>query len=608
MPPYAILSHTWGLEEVTYQDMVASIQRRNDNRSPHQKKGFLKIDRACNQAYHDGLEWVWIDTCNIDKSSSSELSEAINSMFQWYRNAAICYVYFEDISCEDLEPLEGVARHKLEVLRSARWFSRGWTLQELLASEKMNFFCAVPENTQWWFIGSKESESEYLAAITGIDRAVLEDPDLLSTASVARRMSWAACRQTTRPEDIAYCLLGVFQVNMPLLYGEGANAFIRLQEEILKNSEDESLFAWIEPEAPLNYQQNDGILATHPRAFSESSEIVPYASKLEPYAMTNRGLRIESRFIPFTDSNSSYRQSISCILHCRYESTFESSISIAVEMDASTGRYRRSKDKSLRSISYDMAKSASTKTIYVHKCGPFRTRAIRHCHLRSCPESDGFNFEAAIALNIEYESFSSDMALNESPKYAPGKAKIPWNVKHRALIAPTTEHGYFSALWFSRAYFGDRHSNNYGFLALLILPNKVEHSEAEPLSGVFLTPWMKTPNRAELHLPLETGFKKIKSCESTLDLGNGIITANLTKENQFGDDTFALDIVFKHSMNQSAPGPQGPAQAPPEIRVFDPQNGDITALGRENLAVSGSNQTIQSRGLLRLPSDRGDNG
>src|SRR5262245_47299141 len=152
VPPYAILSHTWGIEEVTYQDMVACIQTRDDNTSIHQKKGYFKIDRACHQAHHDGLDWVWIDTCNIDKTSSSELSEAINSMFQWYRNAAICYVYLEDISNTDLESIEGVTRHKLEVLRSAKWFSRGWTLQELIASEKMNFFCSVTENPQWWFI------------------------------------------------------------------------------------------------------------------------------------------------------------------------------------------------------------------------------------------------------------------------------------------------------------------------------------------------------------------------------------------------------------------------------------------------------------------------
>ncbi|CAI6240642.1 unnamed protein product [Periconia digitata] len=606
VPPYAILSHTWGSEEVTYQDMVAWISRE-EKCSIHQKRGFFKIERACHQAFHDGLEWVWIDTCNIDKSSSSELSEAINSMFQWYRNAAVCYVYLEDIKYDDLEPSEGVARYKLEVLRSARWFSRGWTLQELIASEKINFFCTVPENTQWWFIGSKETESKYLAAITGIDRAVLEDPDLLPTVSVARRMSWAARRQTTRPEDIAYCLLGVFQVNMPLLYGEGANAFIRLQEEILKDSEDESLFAWTEPEASINRQQNDGILATHPRAFSESSQIVPYASKLEPYAMTNRGLRIESRFIPFIDSNSSYRQSISCILHCRYESTFESSISIAIEMDTSTGRYRRSRDRNLRTlrtISNDIAKIASTRTIYIHKCGPFRTRALRQCHISNYPTSNGFKLEAAIASQIEHAIPIGGLLLNGTPEYAPGKVKIPWSLKHRALIAPATTHGYFSALWFSRASSGDRRSNSEGFIALMILPNKVEDFDTAPPPGVFLTPLMKTPNRSELHLPLETGFKKIESCESTLDLGDGIVVASLTLEDQFGDDTFVLDIVFKHTASHATAEPQSlKVVPPPEIKVFDSQNQDITLFGHENLGVSGSSQTPQSCGLLRLPTD-----
>ncbi|OAK95074.1 HET-domain-containing protein, partial [Phaeosphaeriaceae sp. SRC1lsM3a] len=300
VPPYATLSHTWGSKEVTHQEMVAWIQADKEGRSLYDKRDFRKIDLTCNQARYDGIDWVWIDTCNIDKSSSSELSEAINSMFQWYKNADMCYVYLEDINYQDLKAIykdlkgsqEGIANYnKLRVLRSARWFSRGWTLQELIASEKIRFYCAIPGSTRWSFIGSKESELDLLATITGIDKAVLEQPDLLSTMSVARRMSWAAFRETTRPEDIAYCLLGVFQVNMPLLYGEGSNAFIRLQEEILKNSEDESLFAWTEQEVN-KVIRNDGILASHPRAFSESSEIVPYASKLEPYAMTNRGLRI----------------------------------------------------------------------------------------------------------------------------------------------------------------------------------------------------------------------------------------------------------------------------------------------------------------------------
>ncbi|PVI01880.1 HET-domain-containing protein [Periconia macrospinosa] len=558
VPPYAILSHTWGSEEVTYQDAIAMIQRRNEDRdAAHEKKGFLKINLTCNQANYDGLEWVWIDTCNIDKTSSSELSEAINSMFQWYRRAAICYVYLEDINYEELEPSEGVVRQRVEVLRKARWFYRGWTLQELLASERIYFFGAAPENDQWLFIGSKESESKYLETITGIDRSVLDDPDLLPTVSVARRMSWAARRQTTRSEDIAYCLLGVFQVNMPLLYGEGANAFIRLQEEIIKNTEDESLFAWVQTEES---QLNDGILATHPRAFIQSSKIVPYASKLEPYAMTNRGLRIEARTIPIDGL------SIFCVLHCRYEDSYESSVAIPLQMDPSTGRYRRLRNKTLDGIRYDMATNASfasVKTIYIHKWAFFPKRKIRFCYLRECPQAQGFNFEAAIARNIEQD---------KSTKNAPGKSTIPWSMQHRALIASTADNGYFSALRFSRKGPSDHWSNIDSFIALLALPNKLEERQyfgARP--GVFLTALPQAPDRSDLQLPLETGFKRITSCKSTLDVEDGTIIANLSKENKFGEDSFALDILFEPSMKQ-----EDPAQAPPEVRIFDPQDDDIT--------------------------------
>ncbi|KAI8944620.1 heterokaryon incompatibility protein-domain-containing protein [Xylaria longipes] len=225
---FAILSHTWGLEEVTLQDWQSLSAAELEL-----KEGYRKIDYCCRQAIQDGYEWVWVDTCCIDKTSSAELSEAINSMFLWYQDAAICYAHLTDIS-------DGVDQDSLlPALSESRWFTRGWTLQELLAPREIVFF-----SKNWRKLTTKLTSVEILSTITGIERVYLEG-DALEDASAAKKMSWAAHRQTTRIEDIAYCLLGIFDINMPLIYGEGKKAFKRLQEEILKaNPEDHTLFAW----------------------------------------------------------------------------------------------------------------------------------------------------------------------------------------------------------------------------------------------------------------------------------------------------------------------------------------------------------------------------
>jgi hypothetical protein len=220
-PRYAILSHTWGEGECSLRDMSLP--------EVTQKAGFKKIKFCCDQAVKDGLQWVWVDTCCIDKTSTAELSEAINSMFQWYRQSAICYVYLADVQHTD----------GLELAHS-RWLTRGWTLQELIAPADVRFY-----DQSWCFIGLKSERSmqECLTGATGIEASILLGGPL-EYVPIARKMSWAANRSTTRVEDAAYCLLGLFDVNMPLLYGEGKKAFRRLQQEIMKVSEDHSLFAW----------------------------------------------------------------------------------------------------------------------------------------------------------------------------------------------------------------------------------------------------------------------------------------------------------------------------------------------------------------------------
>ncbi|KAL6793696.1 hypothetical protein GGI42DRAFT_142054 [Trichoderma sp. SZMC 28013] len=274
IPPYAILSHTWGddSEELTLQDVASgNIDKLG--------VGSIKLRGCCKQAQKDELEYAWIDTCCIDKTNSVELSEAINSMFRWYNCASVCYAYLSDVP-EDDNPSERGSK-----FRSSRWFQRGWTLQELLAPKVLRFF-----NTKWEFIGTKGTISNVIKDITRVPRQFLLGVTGLHVASVAQRMSWAAQRETKRPEDLAYCLLGIFGIAMSMIYGEGGEqAFIRLQEQIMKSMRDDSILAWglsdgtndslISDEAIKDSILHDAvrsgnILATSPKHFEHSGQIV----------------------------------------------------------------------------------------------------------------------------------------------------------------------------------------------------------------------------------------------------------------------------------------------------------------------------------------------
>lgn len=257
VPPYIILSHRWGDEEVSYRDLT------EPKKDPSTLKGWTKLDSFCSLAKQDGWEWVWMDTCCIDKSSSAELSEAINSMYQWYTEAQFCIAYLADISVFK-EKVTGGGRKPFD---QSDWFKRCWTLQELLASREVVFY-----DKNWENIGTRTTMRVHVSRATRIHSAHLSRP---LEASVAAKMSWASKRRTSRPEDVAYSLLGLFEVNMPLLYGEGGlKAFIRLQYEILRSRRDESIFAW------TKLSRHDlfpapGLLAPSPKNFFDSGEIVP---------------------------------------------------------------------------------------------------------------------------------------------------------------------------------------------------------------------------------------------------------------------------------------------------------------------------------------------
>jgi hypothetical protein len=225
IPHYAILSHTWEGQEVTYKDL--KDYRDVEDVGAKLKGGYRKIFFCAEQAKRDGLDHFWVDTCCIDKSNSQELQEAVNSMFRWYQNAKKCYVYLSDVKHSTLD---GDSESSL---RGSRWFTRGWTLQELLAPQSVEFFSTTRAR-----LGDRESLKHIIHEITRIPVDALSGKQV-SEYSVSERFSWADHRQTTRPEDGAYCLLGIFDIHLPLIYGEGREkALKRLKKEIQEDARD----------------------------------------------------------------------------------------------------------------------------------------------------------------------------------------------------------------------------------------------------------------------------------------------------------------------------------------------------------------------------------
>lgn len=304
---YALLSHTWSAlanDEILFADLLAHCDaeiRKSQGyisvnldveQSLRQKAGWAKLAFALEQAGEDGKDWLWVDTACIDRSSSAELGEAINSAYEWCQESAICYAFLADVSLEDWH---GMKYGKDKKLRSI-WCTRGWTLTELLAPGHVVFY-----SMEWIRLGDKHELSSFLSAATNIDVSILEDSNLVEAQSIAKRMSWAAKRETTLPEDRAYSLMGLMGVNMPVLYGEGEKkAFIRLQQEIIKDCDDPSIFAWKDLEVGNGPH---GLLADSPRAFADSAKYYrdPYEEQ-QPFGMTNKGLGISLQMMPDAES------------------------------------------------------------------------------------------------------------------------------------------------------------------------------------------------------------------------------------------------------------------------------------------------------------------
>ncbi|KAK8024453.1 ankyrin repeat-containing protein [Apiospora rasikravindrae] len=257
---YSILSHrwTWGSGEITYNDVLAMDTK------VEAKGGFPKLAGACAVAKTLGYGLIWDDTCCINKTDSVELGEAINSMYRWYAESDVCIAFLEDVV-------------SLELIENSEWFSRGWTLQELIAPKRVRFY-----DSNWEFLGDKASLADVLTRKTGIPADVLRNEKPPQACSVAQRMSWAAMRTTGRLEDRAYSLMGLFDINMPMIYGEREQAFGRLQQQIIAKSTDESIFAWdldlLESGTREIRHLHTGMLASSPACFARCGDLVSLGS------------------------------------------------------------------------------------------------------------------------------------------------------------------------------------------------------------------------------------------------------------------------------------------------------------------------------------------
>ncbi|KAK1755475.1 hypothetical protein QBC47DRAFT_190068 [Echria macrotheca] len=368
-PPYAILSHTWGedheewtLERIQAWEKTGAQNGKLWSALPN------KILGCCRRARKDKLSYVWIDSCCIDKKDSVELGEAINSMFNWYQKAARCYAYLSDVPNGDIPP------HPSSRFRLSRWFGRGWTLQELIAPKRVEFY-----NASWAYLGTKSELSLVIENITGIPRHFLKGAVPLHRASVAQRMSWAAGRVTKRREDIAYCLLGLFGVHIPMIYGEGDQAFQRLQREIMTQLHDDSILAWGLgcEDAGLDHADNLGraAMAASPNDFADSRQIVPRQkdkAPLRPMDLFGGSLRLQACIITQPTGD------MFALLHCGPTDDATQVVAIplihahggASEADEEYIRPRGRKAVLLpQSIATDPMSRAVTKDIFIRKDG-----------------------------------------------------------------------------------------------------------------------------------------------------------------------------------------------------------------------------------------------
>ncbi|KAL8659877.1 MAG: hypothetical protein Q9202_006922 [Teloschistes flavicans] len=516
IPAYAILSHTWGEEEISFQNFEKPSSRT--------LTGYIKITRCCEIARSDGWQYVWVDTCCIDKTSSAELSEAINSMYRWYKEAQVCYVYMVDLT--------GMRKNDF---MASRWFQRGWTLQELLAPDIVIFY-----DSNWEEVGTKSSLEKFVSHATRIAREHLAHPTL---ASVAAKMSWAASRKTTRAEDIAYCLMGLFDVNMPLLYGEGQKAFQRLQEMILQKTCDESIFAFNDP-----FAFSIGPFAQSPDAFAESGDISPRSfSRLyrRPTVMTNMGLEIEIHELP--DSSRQHRDEDQILLlNCRRASVDEP-LMIRLE-HRSEDSYVRLEATTLETwsslnVGIGEARPFSSRRIYIVMLYPPKNPLFaiqpEYLLLKLAPSQHGFSL-----ISAAEDVFGHSIPFESQPRQDLGGWTIAYHLD--MMVSKTFTFFFFF-----------RHSGGESFKLRLDRGGNIP----------FPTIQMKVPRKSPSSDDTKTtaiSFKATRGMRAgadrlkrTLQAGT-LVSCSVRKKLLNGDIFYVVEINISPRPNESLPPPPPP--------------------------------------------------
>lgn len=335
---YAILSHRWEDDEVKFNTMQPGDLQRS-----------RKIKGACDLARAAKYEYIWIDSVCMDKSNAVETARNINSMFEYYQNAEVCITYLSDVDVTKT----GSKRFAANAKENSVWFTRGWTLQELLASPSMWFY-----DKNWQLIGDKDDESikRDLSAATKINSTYLNGDLSFRNTSVATRMSWMAGRTTTHIEDIAYSMFGILGVTMDPQYGEGANAFLRLQRVLLEGPRDESIFAWTSSEQGLTcYSRTPttptppwtpsswGLLAPSPNCFRNSwNVVVPSSEDIEEreYGWVQNGVRFMVPQKSGTDVTNWLglpRKQIKFALNCRVRDSSNAERTVVIHLVSKDG-------------------------------------------------------------------------------------------------------------------------------------------------------------------------------------------------------------------------------------------------------------------------------
>ncbi|KAK0732394.1 hypothetical protein B0T21DRAFT_384703 [Apiosordaria backusii] len=395
-----------------------------------QKAGYAKLNYACTQASKDGHSYIWIDTVCIDRRSSSELSEALNSMFGWYQKAAVCYAYLDDVHFDSYT--SGYRTWK-DDFSASRWFRRGWTLQELVAPKKLVFYAHG-----WRLLGTKSSLVKTVEKITGIEEVVLLEPRLVHNASIAQRMSWAAGRETARAEDVAYCLLGLFGVNLPIIYGEGQDkAFLRLQEEIIRRTDDQSIFAWgalgkednksssrtqrhpnMAPELEdLDFEALSGtmpVLAKSPTDFKGMGKVVvsPASTELaSDYAMTNKGLHIKFGLVSANNSATQAQQHYLGVLNCHSEDDPSRRLAILLSQTATANVMVRTRSRMPTVVPVADLEKAEQRDIYIPNTAanqPLAAKAVEEILVLKYPDLVAPGYEVIDVQSKGHAQFNKE--------------------------------------------------------------------------------------------------------------------------------------------------------------------------------------------------------